>query len=114
MQNQETSKQNRLFDVFVSALSESFFVSFLTFSRQMSLCETLDPGFASSKVKSGEVKGKKKVQSAQEPMSNSWLARHQTQNEVQTFRHLTMEFPWQAGGRANAKAAGALCFTFAV
>lgn len=66
--HQETSKQNRLFDVFFSALSASFFVSFVTFSRRCAPCETLDPGFASSKVKSGEVKGKKKVQSAQGPM----------------------------------------------
>lgn len=66
--HQETSKQNRLFDVFFSALSASFFVNFVTFSRRFPPCETLDPGFASSKVKSGEVKGKKKVQSAQGPM----------------------------------------------
>lgn len=66
--HQETSKQNRLFDVFFSALSASFFVSFVTFSRRFPPCETLDPGIASSKVKSGEVKGKKKAQSTQGPM----------------------------------------------
>lgn len=51
-----------------SALSASFFVSFVTFSRRFPPCETLDPGIASSKVKSGEVKGKKKAQSTQGPM----------------------------------------------